>query len=326
MINSEPILEVKDLEVAFHVRAGITHAVNGISYTLHKGETLGIVGESGCGKTVSSMALLKLISMPPGKIEKGSAIYQGKTDLVQLTNKQLRPFRGKEIAVIFQDPLTAFNQVMTIGDQMCEGYMTHFKATRAEAMREAERLMELTGIPSPAARLKDYPYQFSGGMRQRAMIAMALMCKPSILIADEPTTALDVTIQGQILDLMKDLKKELGTSIMWVSHDLGVVAGLADTVNVMYAGQIVESAPVDDLYYSPLHPYTKGLLASLPSTDMDSEVRRLSSISGYPPILDHEITSCPFAPRCGFACEKCLHTCPTLKDIGDGHKVACFNA
>ena len=209
MINNEAILEVKDLEVAFHVRAGITHAVNGISYTLHKGETLGIVGESGCGKTVSSMALLKLISIPPGKIEKGSAIYQGKTDLIQLTNKQLRPFRGKEIAVIFQDPLTAFNQVMTIGDQMCEGYMTHFKATRKEALKEAERLMELTGISSPAARLKDYPYQFSGGMRQRAMIAMALMCKPSILIADEPTTALDVTIQGQILDLMKDLKKEL---------------------------------------------------------------------------------------------------------------------
>ena len=325
MINNEVILEVKDLEVAFHVRAGITHAVNGISYTLHKGETLGIVGESGCGKTVSSMALLKLISIPPGKIEKGSAIYQGKTDLIQLTNKQLRPFRGKEIAVIFQDPLTAFNQVMTIGDQMCEGYMTHFKATRKEALKEAERLMELTGISSPAARLKDYPYQFSGGMRQRAMIAMALMCKPSILIADEPTTALDVTIQGQILDLMKDLKKELGTSIMWVSHDLGVVAGLADTVNVMYAGQIVESAPVDDLYYRPSHPYTKGLLASLPSTDIDSEVHRLSSIGGYPPILDHEITSCPFAPRCECVCDKCLHSCPPLKDTGNGHKVACFN-
>ena len=325
MINSEVILEVKDLEVAFHVRSGIADAVNGISYTLHKGEALGMVGESGCGKTVSSMALLKLISIPPGKIEKGSAIYQGKTDLIQLTNKQLRPFRGKEIAVIFQDPLTAFNQVMTIGDQMCEGYMTHFKVTRKEALKEAERLMELTGIPSPAARLKDYPYQFSGGMRQRAMIAMALMCKPSILIADEPTTALDVTIQGQILDLMKDLKNELGTSIMWVSHDLGVVAGLADTVNVMYAGQIVESAPVDDLYYKPLHPYTKGLLASLPSTDTDSEVHRLSSIGGYPPILDHEITSCPFAPRCECACDKCLQSCPPLKDTGSGHKVACFN-
>lgn len=325
-MNTEPILQVRDLEVAFHVRAGVTHAVNGISYTLHQGETLGIVGESGCGKTVSSMSLLKLISMPPGKIERGSAVYKGKDDLITLSGKQLRPFRGREIAVIFQDPMTAFNQVMTIGDQMCEGYMVHFKASKKEAMKEAERLMELTGIPSPAARLKDYPSQFSGGMRQRAMIAMALMCKPGILIADEPTTALDVTIQSQILDLMKDLKKELGTSIMWVSHDLGVVAGLADTVNVMYAGKIVETAPVDELYYRPKHPYTAGLLASLPSTDVDKDAHRLSSIGGYPPILDHEITSCPFAPRCKFASEKCLNACPSLNEIGNGHSVACFNA
>ena len=325
-MEKKPILEVKDLEVAFHVRAGTTHAVNGISYTLHEGETLGVVGESGCGKTVSSMALLKLISMPPGKIENGSAIYKGKEDLVALSNKQLRPFRGKEIAVIFQDPMTAFNQVMTIGDQMCEGYMTHFKASKKEAMKEAERLMELTGIPSPTARLRDYPSQFSGGMRQRAMIAMALMCKPSVLIADEPTTALDVTIQSQILDLMKDLKKELGTAIMWVSHDLGVVAGLADTVNVMYAGKIVETASVDDLYYRPMHPYTQGLLASLPSTDVDVETHRLSSIGGYPPILSKKITACPFAPRCPHAGEVCRQGCPTLKDIGNGHKVACFKA
>lgn len=322
----KPILEVNDLEVAFHMRSGTTHAVNGISYTLHEGETLGIVGESGCGKTVSSMSLLKLISMPPGNIEKGSAIYKGKTDLAKLSNKQLRPYRGREIAVIFQDPMTAFNQVMTIGDQMVEGHMEHFKSSKKEALKEAARLMELTGIPSPETRLKDYPSQFSGGMRQRAMIAMALMCKPSILIADEPTTALDVTIQSQILDLMKDLKTQLGTSIMWVSHDLGVVAGLADTVVVMYAGKIVERASVDDLYYRPLHPYTQGLLASLPSTDVDVEARRLTSIGGYPPILTHELVSCPFAPRCCRASEKCTIACPSLEERGNGHHVACFNA
>ncbi len=322
----KPILEVRELEVAFHMRSGTTHAVNGISYTLHEGETLGVVGESGCGKTVSSMSLLKLISMPPGKIEKGSAVYKGKTDLVKLSNKQLRPYRGREISVIFQDPMTAFNQVMTIGDQMVEGHMAHFRSSRKEALVEAERLMELTGIPSPGTRLKDYPSQFSGGMRQRAMIAMALMCKPSVLIGDEPTTALDVTIQSQILDLMKDIKKKLGMSIMWVSHDLGVVAGLADTVVVMYAGKIVEKSCVDDLYYRPLHPYTKGLLASLPSTDVDVETKRLTSIGGYPPILTHEIVSCPFAPRCSRASEKCLSACPSLEDRGGGHSVACFNA
>lgn len=324
-MEKKVILDVKDLKVGFYLRSGETHAVNGISYQLHEGETLGIVGESGCGKTVSSMALLKLISMPPGRIDGGSAVYRGGVDLVKLSNKQLRPFRGKEIAVVFQDPMTAFNQVMTIGDQLVEGYMEHFKATKKEALIQAEKLMELTGIPSPKARLKDYPSQFSGGMRQRAMIAMGLMCKPSILIADEPTTALDVTIQSQILDLMKDLKKELGTSIMWVSHDLGVVAGLADTVNVMYAGLIIERAPVDDIYYKPLHPYTKGLLASLPSTDIDVEERRLNSIGGYPPILTSEITACPFAPRCSAATERCFMECPAMHEASKNHLVACFN-
>ena len=323
-MSKDVILDVKNLNVSFHMRSGITHAVNGISYTLHEGETLGIVGESGCGKTVSSMALLKLISMPPGKIESGEAWYRRDTDLIKLSNKQLRPYRGKEIAVIFQDPMTAFNQVITIGSQMVEGYMEHYKVSKKEAMIEAERLMELTGIPSPAARLKDYPSQFSGGMRQRAMIAMALMCRPSILIADEPTTALDVTIQSQILDLMKNLRREMNTSIMWISHDLGVVAGLADTVNVMYAGKIVETAPVDDLYYKPRHPYTQGLLESLPSTDVNTEQKRLSSIGGYPPILNHEITSCPFAPRCKHATERCKSECPSLTEVGNGHSVACF--
>ena len=320
------ILDVKDLNVAFHKRDGSTYAVNGISYTLHEGETLGVVGESGCGKTVSSMSLLKLISMPPGKIEAGSAIYKGDVDLIKLTNKQLRPYRGREISVIFQDPMTAFNQVMTIGDQMIEGYVEHFRCSKKDALKEAQRLMEMTGIPEAGTRLKDYPSQFSGGMRQRAMIAMALMCRPNILIADEPTTALDVTFQSQILDLMKDLKKKLGTSIIWVSHDLGVVAGLADTVNVMYAGTIVETAPVDDLYYRPMHPYTTGLLNSLPSTNIDVEQKRLSSIGGYPPILNHKLTSCPFAPRCNVASEICRKECPSLREVGKGHKVACFNA
>lgn len=319
-----PILQVNNLEVAFYQRSGTTHAVNGISYTLNEGETLGIVGESGCGKTVSSMSLLKLISMPPGKIDDGSAIYKQSCDLIRMNNRQLRPYRGKEIAVIFQDPMTAFNQVMTIGDQLTEGYMQHFNASRKDALMQAQKLMEMTGIPSAAARLKDYPGQFSGGMRQRAMIAMALMCQPSILIADEPTTALDVTIQSQILDLMKSIRKQLGTSIMWVSHDLGVVAGLADTVMVMYAGQIVEKASVDELYYNPLHPYTRGLLSSLPSASSD-ENRRLTSIAGYPPILTDRITSCPFAPRCKFATSQCKTACPGLKDNGKDHCVACFN-
>lgn len=322
----EPILEVRDLKVAFHMKKGTTYAVNGISYTLHEGETLGIVGESGCGKTVSSMSLLKLISMPPGRIDSGSAVYKGSADLVKLSSKALRPYRGRELAVIFQDPMTAFNQVTTVGDQMTEGYREHFKVSKKEALKEAARLMELTGIPSPETRLQDYPFQFSGGMRQRAMIAMALMCKPSVLIADEPTTALDVTIQSQILDLMKDLRKELGMSIMWISHDLGVVAGLADTVQVMYAGKIVEKAEVDELYYRPLHPYTQGLLSSLPSTDIDTDKRRLTSIGGYPPILTQEITSCPFAPRCPHATEKCRSACPELEERGQGHWAACFNS
>lgn len=325
-MTNKIILSVKDLSVAFHKRDGSTYAVNGISYDLHEGETLGIVGESGCGKTVSSMALLKLISMPPGKIETGSAIYKDGKDLVALSSKELRLYRGREIAVIFQDPMTAFNQVMTIGDQMIEGYVEHFGCTRKDALKEAERLMDLTGIPAAKTRLKDYPSQFSGGMRQRAMIAMALMCKPSILIADEPTTALDVTIQSQILDLMKDIKKEFGTSIMWISHDLGVVAGLADTVNVMYAGMIVESADVDELYYNPLHPYTKGLLGSLPSTDIDNDQKRLKSIGGYPPILSKKIEKCPFADRCSEATDICRHGCPTLSERAGRHYVACFNA
>lgn len=322
----ETILEVKDLNVSFRKKEGVTHAVNGVSYSLHSGETLGIVGESGCGKTVSSMSLLKLINMPPGCIDSGSAIYKGKTDLVQLTNQQLRPYRGRELSVIFQDPMTAFNQVMTIGDQMIEGHREHFKSSKKEALKVAAKYMELTGISSAESRLKDYPSNFSGGMRQRAMIAMALMCQPSVVIADEPTTALDVTIQSQILDLMKDIRKTLGTSIIWISHDLGVVAGLADTVLVMYAGTIVEKASVDDLYYNPMHPYTKGLLSSLPSTNKDDTAKRLTSIGGYPPILNKKLASCPFAPRCKVASSKCLEGVPTLEEKGPNHFVACYHA
>ena len=324
MINSEVILEIKDLEVAFHVRSGITHAVNGISYTLHKGETLGIVGESGCGKTVSSMALLKLISIPPGKIEKGSAIYQGKTDLIQLTNKQLRPFRGKEIAVIFQDPLTAFNQVMTIGDQMCEGYMTHFKATRKEALKEAERLMELTGIPSPAARLKDYPYQFSGGMRQRAMIAMGMSCEPKILLADEPTTALDVTISAQIFDLMNSLKRDYGTAIMMITHNMGVVAEMADEVAVMYMGNIVEYGRVEDVFANPTHPYTKALLRSIPVLGKGKN-QQLEPIRGVTPDPFNRPKGCQCCPRCDYASARCETEMPGEEWVKEGHYTRCFN-
>ena len=322
MEQKEILLQVRDYRVAFYTREATVYAVNGINYDLHKGETLGIVGESGSGKTVSCMSMLKLISMPPGKIDSGSVLFGG-VDLAKLKRDKIRPYRGKEIGVIFQDPMTAFNQVITIGEQMIEGHMAHFRSSRKEALAKALSLYELEGIPSPESRLKDYPFQFSGGMRQRAMIAMALMCDPKMLIADEPTTALDVTIQAQIVDLVKDLRKQIGTSIIWISHDLGVVASLADRVMVMYAGYIIESASSDDLYERPLHPYTKGLLESLPSMNEDAS-KRLTSIGGMPPYMNKLNIGCPFAPRCKHVMDKCLKENPLLKPISADHLVACF--
>ncbi|MDC7245270.1 MAG: ABC transporter ATP-binding protein [Sphaerochaetaceae bacterium] len=319
----EKLLEIKDLKVHFETREATIHAVNGISYTLHKGETIGIVGESGSGKTVSSMSLLKLIEMPPGKIAGGKALYKG-SNLLDLSQNELREFRGKEIGVIFQDPMTSFNPVLTIGDQLTEGLISQ-GVSKKEAFRKAAELLEIVGIPSPAERLKDYPNTFSGGMRQRVMIAMGLISNPKIIIADEPTTALDVTVQAQIIDLVKNLKDKFGTSIIWITHDLGVVAGMADRVLVMYAGFIVEEAPVDQLYTHPVHPYTRGLLKSLPTID-DDERNRLASIPGLPPYMNRMPTGCPFAPRCSKAVERCFKENPVL-EIRNGdpyHRAACW--
>ncbi len=319
----EKLLEIENLTVHFETREATIHAVNGISYTLHKGETIGIVGESGSGKTVSSMSLLKLIDMPPGKIIDGKAIYRG-TNLLELPKSEMRKYRGKEIGVIFQDPMTSFNPVLTIGDQLTEGLISQ-GVSKHEAIKRAVELLEIVGIPSPAERLKDYPNTFSGGMRQRVMIAMGLISNPKIIIADEPTTALDVTVQAQIIELVKNLKEKFGTSIIWITHDLGVVAGMADRVLVMYAGFIVEEASVDQLYAHPSHPYTKGLLESLPTID-DDERNRLASIPGLPPYMNKMPTGCPFAPRCTKAFEKCFKENPKLRvrtGVSD-HRVACW--
>ena len=320
----ETLLEIKNLTVHFETREATIHAVNGISYTLHKGETIGIVGESGSGKTVSSMSLLKLIDMPPGRVKAGTAMFNG-VDLLSLGQDELRAYRGKEIGVIFQDPMTSFNPVLTIGDQLTEGLIAQTGMKKVEAVRKAVELLKIVGIPSPEERLKDYPNAFSGGMRQRVMIAMGLICNPKVIIADEPTTALDVTVQAQIVDLVKHLRDEFGTSIIWITHDLGVVAGLADRVLVMYAGFIVEDAPVDELFEHPMHPYTRGLIASLPTID-DDDKKRLESIPGLPPYMNRMPEGCPFAPRCAEAFEKCREQNPPLQfmDGSSHHAAACW--
>src|SRR5512136_276899 len=260
------LLEVKGLETRFFTQDGVVHAVNGISYTLDEGETLAIVGESGCGKSVGVMSLLRLIPMPPGKVTAGEVWFEGK-DLLKMSDDEIRQVRGNRIAMIFQDPMTSLNPVLTIGFQVSEALMLHMGMDRAAASRRTVELLEMVGIPQAANRIDDYPHQFSGGMRQRAMIAMGLTCNPQILIADEPTTALDVTIQAQIIELVKNLRDKLGMAIIWITHDLGIIAGLADRVAVMYAGYIIEEAPVKVLYQNPTHPYTMGLLGSLPRMD-----------------------------------------------------------
>ncbi len=317
-----PLLDVRDLTVRFYTLDGVVHAVNGISYTLNEGETLGIVGESGCGKSVSVLALMRLIQEPPGRIEAGQALYRGE-DLLQLTEEQMEQVRGKEIAMVFQDPMTAFNPVLTIGRQIAEMLVTHMGMSWKEAYSRVAELLTMVGIPQAAERCKDYPHQFSGGMRQRAMIAMALACNPSILIADEPTTALDVTIQAQIIDLVKRLRDRLGMSVIWITHDLGIIAGLAERVLVMYAGFIVEKGQVDDIYGSPRHPYTLALLRSLPRVDR-SIGDRLATIGGLPPDLLRLPEGCPFAPRCAFVQERCRYERPSLRPVGPEHEVACW--
>ena len=316
------ILQVENIATRFRTQDGVVHAVNGISFELKEGELLGVVGESGSGKSVTMMSLLKLLPMPPAEIVSGKANFEGQ-DLIQLNTNQLRKIRGGKIGFIFQDPMTSLNPVLTIGYQLGEPMREHLGMSRREARKRSAELLELVGIPMAENRLNDFPHQFSGGMRQRVMIAIALACDPKVLIADEPTTALDVTIQAQILDIVKRLRKELGMAIIWITHDLGVVAGLADRVAVMYGGFIVEEAPVDELYANPKHPYTQGLLKTLPNLKGERS-KRLESIIGQPPDLLGKPESCPFAPRCTQTLERCLKENPSLINRGNNHKVACW--
>ncbi len=317
------IIEVKDLQTRFHTPEGIIHAVNGISFDLNEGETLAVVGESGCGKSVTMLSLLKLIQIPPGEISNGEILYRG-TDLLKLSEDEMQiNIRGKEIAMVFQDPMTSLNPVLTIQRQLTETLRVHLGMTFEQARNRSIELLDLVGIPDPAARLDSYPHQFSGGMRQRVMIAMALACNPSLLIADEPTTALDVTIQAQIVELVIRMRDLLKMSVIWITHDLGVVAGLADRVIVMYAGFIVEEAKVEDLYDNPAHPYTIALLGALPRADRRRE-HRLKSITGSPPNLLIEPKGCPFAPRCEFVQEQCLKQNPVLTPVEYSHHSACW--
>lgn len=315
------LLEVKGLRTQFFTQDGVVNAVNGINYTLNEGETLGIVGESGCGKSVGVMSLIRLIPSPPGKIVAGEVIFDGQ-DLLKLSDDEIRSIRGNKIAMIFQDPMTSLNPVLTVGRQIGEALELHLGMDKKQAKSRAIELLELVGIPSARERIDNYPHQFSGGMRQRVMIAMGLSCNPQLLIADEPTTALDVTIQAQIIDLVKRLRDEIGMAMIWITHDLGVVAGLAHRVIVMYAGYIVEEAPVKELYQNPRHPYTTGLLGSLPRLD-EERPEQLQSIEGLPPDLINFPKGCPFYARCKYRIDICAHEMPPLKTVGVGHKAAC---
>ncbi len=318
----QPLLDIRNLTVHFHTMDGTVHAVNGISLSLDKGETLGIVGESGCGKSVSMLSVMRLIPNPPGEIVAGEVLY-GENDLLKMDLARIERIRGKQIAMIFQDPMTSLNPVLPIGFQIGEVLEVHDKLSRQEARRRAVALLDLVGIPEADQRYYDYPHQFSGGMRQRAMIAMALAGSPDILIADEPTTALDVTIQAQIIDLVKDLRRRLGMSVIWITHDLSVVAELADRVVVMYAGFIVEQAGVDALFEDPRHPYTLALLKSLPRVDCDRE-EKLANISGMPPDCLDLPPGCPFLPRCQHAIERCSRENPPLAPVEPNHSIACW--
>jgi oligopeptide transport system ATP-binding protein len=316
------MLEVHNLVTRFHTPEGTVFAVNGISYHINEGETLAVVGESGCGKSVSMLSILGLIPIPPGEIPSGQALYSG-IDLLKIPDKELERIRGKQISMIFQDPMTSLNPVLSIRRQLTETLCVHENMTQETAQQRAVTLLEWVGIPDASQRLDNYPHQFSGGMRQRVMIAMALSCNPRLLIADEPTTALDVTIQAQIVELVIRLREQMGMSIIWITHDLGVVAGLADRVIVMYAGYIVEEADVNSLYDNPHHPYTLALLAALPRADRRRD-RRLKSIRGAPPNLLVEPRGCPFAPRCEYIMERCLVENPPLQEHAPNHQSACW--
>ena len=317
-----PLLQLKDLQVQFNTPEGTVYAVNGVSFDINEGDALAIVGESGSGKSVCMMSILGLIPIPPGEIAGGQAFFEG-TDLLTLTEKQLERFRGQKIGMIFQDPMTSLNPVLTLGRQLTEALIRHYHLSAEDARQSAYELMHMVGISDPERRINNYPHQFSGGMRQRVMIAMMLACNPKLLIADEPTTALDVTIQAQIVELVLDIRKELKMSLIWITHDLGVVANVADRVLVMYGGTVVEEADIDLLYEDPQHPYTLALLAALPKVDQRRE-DRLKAIPGSPPVIMEELTGCPFAPRCDFVIDRCHQERPLLEPIKPNQKAACF--
>ncbi len=320
------ILEVKELVTKFYTLDGVVHAVNGVSFDLEKNETLAIVGESGSGKSVTTMSILGLIPSPPGRIEAGEALFrngEGERDLLKMSIEELRDVRGGQIGFVFQDPISSLNPVLTIGEQIAETLIKHLAISREEARRRTIKLLAHVGIPDPELRYKNYPHQFSGGMRQRVMIAIAIACGPEIVIADEPTTALDVTIQAQIVELFKHLQDEMGMAVIWITHDLGVVAGIADRVLVMYGGRVAEIAPVEALYERPQHPYTVGLLGALPRLDA-RESKRLVSITGNPPDLLIPLQHCPFAWRCQYAFDRCWEEIPFLIPVGLRHRAACF--
>jgi oligopeptide/dipeptide ABC transporter ATP-binding protein len=318
-----PLLEIKGLKTHFSTDDGILQAVDGVDITINKGETLCVVGESGCGKTVTAMSILKLIAMPPGRIAAGEIIFEGR-DLVPLTSNQLDEIRAKEIGFIFQEPMTSLNPVLTVGEQIAESLRRHESVTKKQALDRTIEMLKLVQIPNAEGRVHHYPHQFSGGMRQRVMIAMALACKPKLVIADEPTTALDVTIQAQILDLLQDMKERFGMAVMLITHAMGVVAETAQRVVVMYAGKVVEEADVDALFADPRHPYTQGLIRSIPRIDLASEHKtRLEAIGGSVPILINPPVGCRFAPRCKFAMDVCTAKEPLLRQIAPGHRMAC---
>ncbi len=319
--DSTPILRIRDLRTEFATEYGVVKAVNGVSFDVAEGETLGIVGESGSGKTVTMLSVMQLIESPPGRIARGEILFNG-DDLLKLSPKEMRRIRGSRIAMVFQDPLTSLNPVFSIGEQIIETIRLHLRLSKKEAKEHAKEALARVGIPDPAMALDAFPHQFSGGMRQRAMIAMAITCNPSLLIADEPTSALDVTVQEQLLQLIDDIRSQMRMSIVWITHDLGVIAGLADRVLVMYAGEIVESGPTETILVDPCHPYTQGLLQSIPRLDTPRG-EKLKPIEGTPPDMIHLSPSCQFAPRCRHRLERCAEH-PPLSDVGPEHVSRCW--
>lgn len=316
------LLKIEDLQVSFYTYAGEVQSVRGVNFSLNKGEAIAIVGESGCGKSVTAQSITRLIPVPPGKIKQGKVIFEGR-DITQLSEHEMESIRGRDIGTIFQDPMTSLNPTMTIGRQITEGLIKHLHLSSQQAKERAIEMLTLVGIPNPERRVSQYPHEFSGGMRQRAMIAIALASNPKLLIADEPTTALDVTIQAQIIELMRDLKNKIDTAIILITHDLGVVADLAERVLVMYGGKIVETGTVEEIFYNSKHPYTWGLLKSVPRLD-DDDKERLVPILGQPPDLFKPPVGCPFYPRCDYAMKVCVDHMPSMEEISEGHQSACW--